>query len=160
MASPGTTNPVSPAIPRSRAPDWANAEPEIVAHHFTKAALAGPAVEWWGKAGELALRHYAYADAITYQKRSLQLADELGEGLDQRRTRLRLQIVYANALRIARGFGMPETQEAFAAASDLAAGIEEVSERFPAYYGLWSGGLVSRQLQRRKEASGADAGNL
>jgi predicted ATPase len=140
---------------RDQFPEWANAEPEIVAYHFTKAALAAPAVEWWGKAGELASRRYAYADAIAHFEQALQLADELREGPDQRRARLRLQIAYGNTLRVARGFGMPETQAAFAAASELAAGIEDVSERFPAYYGLWSGGFLRGDLAPMQETSTA-----
>ncbi len=45
---------------------------------------------------------------------------------------------------------MPETQAAFAAARNIAASIEDVPERSPAYYGLWSasflrGDLVSMQ---------------
>ena len=85
--------------------------------------------------------------------RRLQLADGLGEGSDQRRSRLRLQITYGNALRIARGFGVPETQAAFAVARDLAADVEDVSERFPAYYGLWSGSFVRGDLTPMQEVA-------
>ncbi len=34
----------------------ANAEPEAIAHHFTEAGLDDLAIEWWGKAGDQALR--------------------------------------------------------------------------------------------------------
>jgi hypothetical protein len=50
--------------------------------------------------------------------------------------RLRLQITYGNARRMARGFAVPETQAAFTVARGLAAAVEDVSERFPAYFGL------------------------
>jgi DNA-binding response OmpR family regulator/class 3 adenylate cyclase/predicted ATPase len=142
-------------IVRDQMPEWAGEEPEIVAHHFTKAALPAPAVEWWGRAGEQASRRYAYTDAIAYLEQALQLADQLEEDPGQRRKRLRLQVAYANALRISRGFGMPETQAAFAAARDLAAGIEDVSERFPAYYGLWSAGFLRGDLAPLQETSAA-----
>jgi len=39
---------------RNRFPMIAESEPEIVAHHFTRAGLFEAAVEWWGKAGERA----------------------------------------------------------------------------------------------------------
>ena len=132
-------------ILRDKFPEQANAEPEIVAHHFTQADLPRLAVDWWGKAGELALRRSAYSEAIAHFEQALHLADRLGEGPDQQRSRLRLQIAYGNALRIARGFGLPETQTAFAVARDLAATIEDVPERFPAYYGLWSGSSPPRR---------------
>jgi class 3 adenylate cyclase/predicted ATPase len=136
---------------RDQLPEWANAEPEIVAHHFTQAGLSAPAVEWWSKAGELAMRRSAYAEAIAHFERALQLVDGLGEGPGQQRSRLRLQIAYSNALTVARGLGVPETLTAFAVARDLVATIEEVSERFPAYYGLWTGSFVRGDLTSMQE---------
>ena len=34
-------------------------EPEVLAHHFTRAGLDDAAIEWWGKAGDQALRRSA-----------------------------------------------------------------------------------------------------
>ena len=65
---------------RDQLPERANAEPEIVAHHFTQADLPALAVEWWGKAGDLALRRSAYAEAIAHLEQAIQLADGLEKG--------------------------------------------------------------------------------
>ncbi len=54
-----------------------------------------------------------------------------------------------------RGFGAPETQAAFAVARDLAATVEDVSERFPAYYGLWVGSYTRGELTAMREVAGA-----
>ena len=139
---------------RDQLQEWANAEPEIIAHHFTQAGCES-AVEWWGKAGSLAMRHSAYAEALAHLERALQLADGLEDKVDHRRSRLRLQITYGNALRIARGFGIAETQAAFAVARDLAANIEDVSERFPAYLGLWVGSFSRGDLPLMQELAAA-----
>ena len=135
--------------------EWANAKPEIVAYHFTQAGLSVPAVEWWSEAGKLAMQRSAFAEAITHLEKALQLADEIGEAPEQRRLRLRLQITYGNALKFARGFAVAEVQAAFAVARDLAAAIEDVSERFPAYYGLWSGSFVRGDLTSMQEVARA-----
>ena len=45
----------------------AAAEPEAIAHHFTQAGLDDLAIEWWGKAGDQALRRSAYHEAISHQ---------------------------------------------------------------------------------------------
>ena len=45
-------------------PDRAAAEPEAIAHHFTEAGLDDLAIEWWGKAGDQALRRSAFQEAI------------------------------------------------------------------------------------------------
>jgi len=53
-------------ILRDRFPDAAAAEPELVAHHFTQAGLTDAAIEWWGRAGEQALRRSAFLEAISH----------------------------------------------------------------------------------------------
>ena len=50
---------------------------------------------------------------------------------------------------------MSETQAAFTVASELAAGIEDVSERFPAYYGLWSASFARGDLKPMQEMGAA-----
>jgi len=56
-----------------------------------------------------------------------------------RQRRLHLQISLANALVWAKGHTAPETMAAFARARELASWVEDASERFSAYYGLWLG---------------------
>jgi hypothetical protein len=51
--------------------DTAAAEPELVAHHFTQAGVTDGAIEWWGKAGEQALRRSAFQGAISHLSRVL-----------------------------------------------------------------------------------------
>jgi predicted ATPase len=55
--------------------------------------------------------------------------------------RVHLQISLANALIWAKGYHAPETAAAFARARELATRMENASERFSAYYGLWAGHL-------------------
>jgi predicted ATPase len=56
--------------------------------------------------------------------------------------RLRLQTSLGNALIWANGYRAPETSAAFARARELASRVEDASERFSAYYGLWVGHLT------------------
>jgi predicted ATPase len=57
----------------------AAAEPELVAHHLTQAGLDGPAIEWWGKAGDQALRRTACKEAAAHLGKAIELADRLAE---------------------------------------------------------------------------------
>ena len=50
-----------------------------------------------------------------------------------------LHVAQANALFAARGYGAPETTEAFARARELALGDKDAPERLAADYGLWVG---------------------
>ena len=56
-----------------------------------------------------------------------------------RQRRLHLQIGLGNALLHAKGLQAPETSAAFARARELASRVEDASERFSAYFGLWVG---------------------
>jgi predicted ATPase len=58
-----------------------------------------------------------------------------------RQRRVRLQISLGNALIWAKGQQAPEASAAFARARELASRVEDPSERFSAYYGLWVGHL-------------------
>ena len=136
---------------RDRFTTIADAEPEVVAHHFTQAALAEAGIEWWSKAGERALRSSAYEEAIAHLEKALVLAGALAESPAQRLLRLRLQIANGQALIHARGFAAPETAAAFSRAREFASGVEDVTERFPVYYGLWAGSWVRGEFAQMRE---------
>ena len=53
-------------------------EPEAVAHHFTEAGLDDLAIEWWGKAGDQALRRSAFQEAIAHLGKAIAMADKAG----------------------------------------------------------------------------------
>ena len=149
-------------------------QPELVAHHFTQSAQTELAIEWWGKAGDAALRRSAFQEAIAHLGKAIEMADK-GEGEAATREtgvtlaagqRLKLQTGYGQAMAFSRGFAAEETKAAVARAQQLAAQIDESSERFAAYYGQWAirfnGGelLLAREiaenfLREARSAGGA-----
>src|SRR5580692_11250221 len=130
---------------RDRFTAIADAEPEVVAHHFTHAALAEAGIEWWSKAGERALRSSAFQEAIAHLGKAIEMADKSAGATPQTATpegaRVKLQTSFGNALIAARGHGAPETTAAFARARELAAAVDDPMERLSANYGLWVGSL-------------------
>jgi len=91
------------------------------------------------------LRRSAYKEATAHLGKAIELADKFAAtapsaapGID----RLRLQTSLGNALIWAKGMPAPETRAAFARARELASRVEDPSERFSAYYGLWVGHLT------------------
>jgi tetratricopeptide (TPR) repeat protein len=121
----------------------ANAEPEAIAHHFTQARLDDLAIEWWGKAGDQALRRSAFQEAIAHLGKAIAMADKEAVGsvvTVPEQSRLKLQTKYAQALVWSKGFAADETMAAFERTGDLATRAELPVERFPALFGqyLWS----------------------
>ena len=63
-------------ILRDRFADTAAAEPEALAYHFTQAGMTDAAIEWWGKAGDQALRRSAFQEAISHLGKAIEMADK------------------------------------------------------------------------------------
>ena len=130
-------------ILRDRFATTAEAEPEALAYHFTQAGLIEAAIEWWGKAGDQALRRSAFQEAISHLGKAIEMADKSAGAIPQTATpkgaRAKLQTSFGNALIAARGHGALETTAAFARARELAAAVDDPMERLSANYGLWVG---------------------
>jgi class 3 adenylate cyclase/predicted ATPase len=129
-------------------PERAAAEPEVVAHHFTQAGLDDLAIEWWCKAGDQALRRSAFREAIAHLGKAIAMTDSTGGGqpVGVSGQQLHMRVAYGNALIATRGYGAPETTEAFARAREAATGDKGASERLAADYGLWVGSYVRGEL--------------
>ena len=131
----------------------ASPEPEAIAHHFTQAGLDDLAIEWWGKAGDQALRRSAFQEAIAHLGKAIAMADKAGgrrsgagDSATPNRRLTQLHVAYGNALIAARGYGAPETTEAFAKARESASGDKDAAERLAADYGLWVGSYMRGEL--------------
>jgi class 3 adenylate cyclase/predicted ATPase len=138
-------------------PQRAAAEPEAVAHHFTQAGLDDLAIEWWGKAGDQALRRSAFQEAIAHLGRAIEMTEALARIAGDKRQasgQLKLHASYANAMMSARGYGAAQTKAAFERVRELATDGEDYAERFSVNYGLWAGSFVRGEIvPMRKLAS-------
>ena len=128
-------------------PEPAAAEPEVIAHHFTEAGLDELAIEWWGKAGDRALRRSAFQEAIAHLGKAIAMADQAAGpaaaaaiSKAEASQRVKLQNDYAQAVLWSKGYAADETKAAFERTSALAARAELPAERFSALFGrfLWS----------------------
>ena len=133
---------------RKQFPDIVEAEPELLAHHFTQAGLTAPAIEYWGKAGDLALRRSAFKEAIAHLGKAIEMTEALAGAGDANAAAatLTLQVAYGNAMIAAHGHGAPETLAAFRRADELGADAADVDSRFSSNYGLWAGSYVHGDL--------------
>jgi predicted ATPase len=126
----------------------------VLAHHFTQAGLTDAAIEWWGKAGDQALRRSAFPEAVSHLGKAIEMEDKTGEGRSgaaiasaSANRRLKLQTDLGKALMWSRGLGADESRAAFIRARELAAAIDNATERFTIYYGLWGGNIVRGELR-------------
>ena len=129
-------------------PERAKAEPEVIAHHFTEAGLDELAIEWWGKAGDQALRRSAFHEAIAHLGKAIAMAEKMdsGEMAGIPGERRKLHVAYGNALIATRGYSAAETREAFAKAHEPAFGDKEAPEQLAADFGLWAASSLRGEL--------------
>ena len=71
-----------------------------------------------------------------------------------------LQVAYGNALIAARGYGAPETTQAFARARESASGEKDAPERLAADYGLWVGSYNRGELPSMRAHAAAFLGDV
>ena len=138
------------------------AEPEAIAHHFTQAGLNDLAIEWWGKAGDEALRRSAFSEAIAHLGKAIAMADKAGADSapavgDEATShqRMKLHSDYSQAMMWSKGFAAEETKAALARAANLAAKSDDFSERFAAAFGQWTTALLRSELQSAREQASA-----
>ena len=54
-------------------PEIREAQPELLAHHYTEAGLTEPAIRYWHRAGEQVAQRSAHAEAIDHLTKALAL---------------------------------------------------------------------------------------
>jgi class 3 adenylate cyclase/predicted ATPase len=103
----------------ARFPETVQAQPELVAHHYTAAGEADRAVDYWSKAGQRALVRSAYAEAVAHLSTGLDVLKPLAVSTERHQRELELHNGRALALQVTRGWTAPETGDAFAKARQL-----------------------------------------
>ena len=136
-------------------------EAEALAHHFTQAGETDLAIEWWGKAGDQALRRSAFAEAISHLGKAIELSDKAGGAPRPRDAaatasasqRLKLQTDYGQAVLWGKGFAADETKDAFARAAELATRIGGAEAPLDAYVARWAHSYFRGELGLALEAA-------
>jgi predicted ATPase len=134
-----------------RFPEEIETEPEILAHHCTQARLVGRAVSYWLKAGDLAIRRSATAEAIAQLRKGLELIEGLPGDLERASLELELRTALGGALIAARGFAAPEAGDAYARARELCRQLGRPPQLFRMLYGQYVFHLIRAELDRSLE---------
>ncbi len=121
-------------------------QPEIVAHHFTEAGLAEPAIDYWLKAGQHAARRSANAEALNHLARGLELLPKIDDPTLRNKSELLLQTSLGHSLRATKGWSVDSVKRAYTRALQLCkeSGFDE--HTLPAVFGLWTWNFLRAAL--------------
>ena len=124
-------------------PETMEMQPELLAHHYTKAGLAEQAVGYWQRAGERHNARSAYVEALVPLTRGLEVLQTLPDTPRRARYELDMQLALGRALQRTRGWGVPEVGQAWTRARELCRQVGDTPQLLRVL-----GGLASFHQQR------------
>jgi len=116
-------------------PQIAESQPELLARHYTEAGMTAPAVDYWQRAGDMAVQRSANIEAISHFETGISHLLTLADSPKRARQEFAMQVALGSAYVMIRGVVAPEVERAFARARDLAPHVDDPKDRFNALWG-------------------------
>jgi tetratricopeptide (TPR) repeat protein len=133
----------------------AASEPDLLAHHFGEAGLAGPACDYRMRAGDQALSRSAYSEAVAHFSAGLKLAETLPMQ-DGMRRQLDFLLKLGGASVVLRGLHSAEMEHAYSRAAEIGEKLDDGTSLFQAKWGLW----INANLRRKTALARGRAAEL
>ena len=130
-----------------RFPALAQAQPELVAHHYTSAGLYSQSISYWLKAGQLANDRSANSEAVSHLSRGLELLATLPSSCERDNRELDLLLALGRALIIGKGYADPEVERVYSRAQALSTEVSDPSQRFAVVRGFWTFRLAKGEVE-------------
>ncbi|WP_257460037.1 protein kinase domain-containing protein [Archangium lipolyticum] len=122
-----------------QSPEVAEAQPELLAHHFTEAGEYARALPYWERAGHNASLRSANQEAVSHFRQALRMLRLLPEEPRRLQRELRLLIALGTPLAQVQGYRSEEVERTYTRAREL---IHQVGEALPrlrlSYFGLFA----------------------
>jgi predicted ATPase len=128
-------------------PETAETKPELIAHHYTEAGLPEPAMVFWRRAGERAVKQGANLEAVHHLRRGLELLEALPARAEHAEEELRFLIAVGPALMATMTTSAPEIRQAYGRAQQLARDIGKVQDLFATVWGSYFIGLSTGNIR-------------
>jgi predicted ATPase len=131
----------------------AQAHPELVAHHYSRALMPAQAIDYWQRAGEVAVSRSGYSEAIGHLGAALEQLALLPESPERMKTELALRVKIGPALTAIKSMVAPESVENYKRASRIAETLGDSPEGFMALWGdWWAKNSTSRILEAARRS--------
>ena len=118
--------------------DIVEAEPDLLAHHYTEAGLIKQAIPYWQQAGERAVQRSANIEAIGHFTKALNVLQPLPDSPERNQQELTPQVALGVPLAVTTGYASAEVVQVFKRARELCEQVGETPHLFPTLHGLWA----------------------
>jgi len=136
----------------AQAADVALLHPELVAHHFSRALMPAQAIDYWQRAGEVAVSRSGYSEAIGHLRSALEQLALLPDSTARSKAELTLRAKIGPALLAVDGIGGTEAAHNYDRASRIAEALGDSPDGFAALWGDWlvknGGGRILEAARR------------
>ncbi len=117
-------------------PETAEAQPELIAHHYTEAGLNAQAVSYWHKAGRSAVQRSAHVEAITHLRQGLALLETLPNTRERLQREVDMLIALGASLFATQGYAASEVEQTYLRAQHLCEHLDDPHQLFPVLRGI------------------------
>lgn len=131
--------------------ETAATQPELVAHHYMAAGCTALAVPYWHQAGQHAVEHSAYPEAITHLSKGLEVLATLPETAERHRHELQLHMTLGPALMAMQGQRATDVERTYTRAHALCQQVGDSQQLFPVLMGLWRFHIARKAFQSARE---------
>jgi class 3 adenylate cyclase/tetratricopeptide (TPR) repeat protein len=128
----------------------ADAEPEVIAHHFHHAGMFEQALLYRERAGDRAITRSSYAEAVAHFGAALEDAARLPEGREKTARELALLLKLGPPLTIIKGGQSADVKETYRRAHQCATAAGDGPGLFKATWGLWYHANIGRRLDEAR----------
>jgi class 3 adenylate cyclase/predicted ATPase len=125
-------------------PERAEAQPELLAHHYTGAGMAIEAIGYWLRAGHRAAERSANLEAVGHLRKGLDVVATMAGNGEGQQYELEFLVALGGPLIATRGPGDPEVETTYKRALSLCERLPPSENHFKAHWGWWR---VSMDLQ-------------
>lgn len=122
-----------------------------LAYHYSRSGNVAKAVDYLERAGELATRRAARADAVSHFSSALDLLCTLPETTERNWEELRLLLALGGSLASIEGFRNPEVERVYRRVNELSQQVAEAPQLLPMLMGLWRFTIIRGEYQAAHE---------
>jgi predicted ATPase len=137
----------------TRFPDTTEANPELVAHHYTEAGATEQAVAYWLKAGQRAARHSAHREAIAHLRQGLAMLPNLTETPERAKQELAFQSTLGPVVMATQGYASSEAGQIYSRARELCQLVGETEDIYPVLFGVCVFEMVRAKHQESEDVA-------
>ncbi len=131
---------------RTRHPDTAERQPELLAQHYLAAGQYEPALIAWGAAAKRASERWAMAEAADHLEKALETLGHIPTSPKRQRHEMTIVTMLGNALIASRGYTAPRTGEVYDRARVLCEQLGDTANLIRVANGQWSFHLMRSEI--------------